>query len=89
MGERRGQGAEEGAVDPREVMPFDRAKALAEADDCERKLQILYHALGVPFMTLKLLESALIVRCEREDDVLALCGKVVEEYTPHDGETLN
>jgi hypothetical protein len=70
-------------------MPFDRLAALKEADKWERNLQILYRVLGVPFVTLKLLENSLVVRCEREDDVLALCGKVVEEYTPHDGETLN
>ena len=70
-------------------MPFDRAKALAEADDCERKLLILYHALNIPAAFLKLLDNALIVRCEREEDVEPLCRAVVDQYKPANGETLN
>lgn len=45
-------------------MPFDRLAALKEADNCERNLQILYRVLGVKFVTLKLLENALVVRCD-------------------------
>ena len=70
-------------------MPFDRAKALADADRCERKLQLLYLALNIPFLTLKLLDSALIVRCDDERDVPALCGKVIAEYAPAGDAKLN
>lgn len=70
-------------------MPFDRDKALRDADQCERNLQILYHALGVPFVTLKLLDNALVVRCDDEQDVPSLCSRVAEEYTPSGGEKLN
>lgn len=70
-------------------MPFDRATALAEADECERKLLILYHALDIPAAFLKLLDNALVVRCEREEDVLPLCEAIVKEYKPPSGATLN
>ena len=70
-------------------MAFDRLAALKEADNCERNLQILYRVLGVKFVTLKLLDNALVVRCDDEFDVPSLCAKVVKEYAPNDGETLN
>ena len=70
-------------------MPFDRAKALAEADDCERKLLILYHALNIPAAFLKLIDSALIVRCEHEEDVFPLCNAVVTQYKPDASATIN
>ena len=69
-------------------MPFDRAIALAEAEDCERRLQILYHSLRVPFVTMKLLDGALVVRCENEDDLPAMCQRVADEYTPEEGITI-
>lgn len=70
-------------------MPFDRAKALAEADECERKLLVLYYALNIPAAFLKLLDNTLIVRCESEADVLPLCSAVVNEYKPPAGQVLN
>lgn len=70
-------------------MPFDRAKALAEADDCERNQQILYLALGIPFVTMKLLDDKLVVRCEDERDLPAMCKRVADEYTPAESSRLN
>lgn len=70
-------------------MTFDRAAALAEADECERKLLTLYYALEVPAAFLKLLGNSLVVRCEREEDVLPLCNAVVNEYKPPAGQVLN
>jgi hypothetical protein len=70
-------------------MTFDRAAAVAEADRCERNLQLLYRVLGVPYVSMKLLDNALVVRCDVEGDVPALCKKVLDEYAPPAGETLN
>lgn len=70
-------------------MPFDRAKALADADDCERNLQLLYFALGIPFVTMKLLDDKLVVRCDDERDLPAMCKRVADEYTPADSSRLN
>lgn len=71
-------------------MPFDRATALAEADDCERKLMTLYFALKIPAAFLKLVDGVLIVRCEAEADVAPLCQAVVtQHYTLPEGATLN
>lgn len=70
-------------------MPFDRDKALIEADDCEQKLQILYFALGIPFVTMKMLDDKLVVRCDDERDLPAMCKRVAEEYMPADASRLN
>ena len=70
-------------------MPFDRDIALIEADDCERKLQILYYALGIPFVTMKLLDEKLVVRCDDERSLPAMCKRVAEEYMPADASRLN
>lgn len=70
-------------------MPFDRARALSEADDCERKLQILYHALGIQFATMKLLDGALVVRCEDGNALPRFCERVLQEYAPPSGQALN
>lgn len=68
---------------------MDRESLLREADNAERKLQLFYREMGVPFVLLKLLDNVLVVRCEIESDVPSLCGRVMEQYTPRDGETLN
>lgn len=70
-------------------MPFDRDKALIEANKCEQNLQILYYALGIPFVTMKLLGDKLVVRCDDDRSLPAMCKRVAEEYMPAESSRLN
>lgn len=68
---------------------MDAPDGVAEANAVALDLLRLYREMGVPALVITLEAGAIYVRCQRSEDVVYLCRRVVEEHEPAGDRTVN
>jgi hypothetical protein len=62
---------------------------IADADDAAVDLLRLYEALGAREIILRLVDDVIVVHCLVAEDVVPLCGRVLEAHEVPEERTVN
>lgn len=62
---------------------------IADADDAAIDLLRLYEALGARAIILRLVDGVIVVHCLVAEDVVPLCGRVLEAHEVPEERTVN